>query len=174
VSEEESVPDWVTSGQPDEQDEFSKLDADGDGVITREEYEAGMSNGPMLTGDVSTSQEQGSPVSGIEGHGPPPAKRINKHGEFVLGLVGAPIALTIMAALLGGLVEGATGDYGAGGFVRVGTFGIGAIGGAVWGFTTGHQSFAWGLLTGLVLIPVLLVALLFGFCLVMISGGGKL
>jgi hypothetical protein len=39
-----------------------------------------------------------------------------------------------------------------------------AIGGTAWGFTTGHQSFAWGLLSAFVVVPLVL----FGLCLAII------
>ncbi len=78
---------------------FSKLDADGDGVVTREEFEQGMAEGPTLTGEVSTiMMDDGS------GMGPPgdegPVGGISDSTWFVIGLIGAPIALGVLSLIL--------------------------------------------------------------------------
>ena len=51
MSEEEEQHSWKESD-----DVFSQMDADGDGVITRDEFEAAQKNGPTLTGDVAFFQ----------------------------------------------------------------------------------------------------------------------
>jgi len=145
-------------GSAGPQDLFSKLDTDGDGVVSREEFEFAW-GGPTLTGQVSSFETQdGTWGEGAEG---PFSKRISNTTEFFLGLVGGPVAIFIVGWLivLIGEVTGVNDDTFVG-ISMLSTAGM-AIGGTAWGFTTGHQSFAWGLLTAFVALPLIL----FGVCL---------
>ena len=65
----------------------------------------------------------------------------------------------------------ATGSDELAGFASFGVVGIGYVGGAAWGFSSGHSSFAWGVLASLIIIPGLIFGLVFGFCMLMISTG---
>ena len=176
MSEEESVPDWVTSGQPDEQepeeeggaapsDMFSRLDTDGDGVVSREEFEFAM-GGPTLTGQVSGFETQDGTWS--EGPGGQPSKKISNTTQFFLGLIGGPVGILIVGWIFIVLGE-VTGEFDM--FTSISMLSSAGlvIGGTAWGFTTGHQSFAWGLFTAFVAIPLILFGICVGIFLVFYS-----
>jgi hypothetical protein len=80
------------------EDLFSKLDADGDGVVTREEFEQGMAEGPTLTGEVSTIMMDDGSVLGAPGE--ESAGGMSDSTWFVIGLIGAPFALGALSLVL--------------------------------------------------------------------------
>lgn len=104
MSEEQESPWWDGEGEgPAEEpgggeDLFSKLDADGDGVVTREEFEHGMAEGPTLTGEVSTITMDDGSVLGAPGEESPGG--LSDSMWFVIGLIGAPIALGVLSLIL--------------------------------------------------------------------------
>ncbi len=146
-----------------DEDLFSKLDTDGDGVLTKEEFEQAIAQGTTLEGEVSTLSVGDAAALWVDSEGPA-SKRISNNTEFFLGLVGGPVAIFIVGWLivLIGEVMGVNDDTFVG-ISMLSTAGM-AIGGTAWGFTTGHQSFAWGLLSAFVVVPLVL----FGLCLVVI------
>ncbi|RAH05863.1 MAG: hypothetical protein CMA00_003335 [Methanobacteriota archaeon] len=170
---EEELPDWVVSTE-EGGDDFSKIDTDGDGKISREEFEAAMGKAPLLTGDVNALKEaagnQGEslfqPLDEIK-------KPMNSNLQFFLGTIVYPIGVLILAWLFSGIFY-ATGSYELGDLASFGVVGIGYVGGAAWGFSSGHSSFAWGVLASLIILPGLMFGLLFGFCMLMISTGNGL
>ena len=104
MSEDQESPWWdgegeAPTGDPDGgEDLFSKLDADGDGVVTREEFEQGMVEGPTLTGEVSTVMMDDGSVLGAPGEESPGG--MSDSTWFVIGLIGAPIALGVLSLIL--------------------------------------------------------------------------
>ena len=146
-----------------DEDLFSKLDTDGDGVLTKEEFEQAIAQGTTLEGEVPTLSVGDAAALWVDSEGPA-SKRISNNTEFFLGLVGGPVAIFIVGWLivLIGEVTGVNDDTFVG-ISMLSTAGM-AIGGTAWGFTTGHQSFAWGLLSAFVVVPLVL----FGLCLVVI------
>ena len=175
MSEEQESPWWDGEGEgPAEEpgggeDLFSKLDADGDGVVTRDEFEQGMAEGPTLTGEVSTITMDDGSVLGAPGEESPGG--LSDSMWFATGLVGAPVAIVVLSFSLN--AAGDATNFGI--FYALGTliWPVGVIFGSVWGFVSGHQSFAWGLLASIVVIPTVLLGLFIGFCLVMIGSGGN-
>ncbi len=93
------------------EDLFSKLDADGDGVVTREEFEQGMAEGPTLTGEVSTIMMDDGSVLGAPGE--ESAGGMSDSTWFVIGLIGAPFALGALSLVLTVISDSL---YGGGGF----------------------------------------------------------
>ncbi len=157
-----------------DEDLFSKLDADGDGVVTREEFEDAMGQGPMLSGDVSTIPVGDASALGAQGDDGSLGGMSNS-AWFATGLVGAPVVIMVLSFSL--TVAGdATFEpidevfY----FLGAAIWPVGVIAGSAWGFVSGHQSFAWGLLASIVFIPLVVVGLFFGFCMLMIGSGGML
>ncbi len=156
------------------EDLFSKLDADGDGVVTRDEFENAMGQGPMLSGDVSTNPVGDASALGAPGEGGSPGG-MSDSAWFATGLVGAPVAIMVLSFSL--TVAGDATFYPIDeGFYFLGTaiWPVGVIAGSAWGFVSGHQSFAWGLLASIVFIPLVVLGLLFGFCMLMMGSGGML
>ncbi|MEC9090609.1 MAG: hypothetical protein VYC11_04490 [Candidatus Thermoplasmatota archaeon] len=152
-------------------DDFSKMDTDGDGVISREEFEAAQEASSTLTGNVSFYQDdtQTNEISQNE-----PKKMMNKNLQFFLGVLVYPIVVLFVAFFLSQLGWAIFGGDVAG-LINLTVMGAGVVGGTVLGFTTGHHSFAWGVLASVIVIPMLLFALLFGFCmLIIMSGDGAL
>ncbi|MEE3303940.1 MAG: EF-hand domain-containing protein [Candidatus Thermoplasmatota archaeon] len=153
-------------------DAFSKMDADGDGVITRDEFEAAQKNGPTLTGDVAFFQEE---EEGPETPDDRPKEMMNKNLQFFLGVVVYPILVLIVSSLFGSIGWAFDESGQVSGFLQMMTMGGGYVGGAVLGFTSGHHSFAWGVLASVIVIPMLIFALFFGFCmLIIMTGDGTL
>jgi hypothetical protein len=105
VSEEQEGPWWESEGEAPAkesdggEDLFSKLDADGDGVLTKEEFEQGMTEGPTLTGEVGTIMMDDGSVMGPAGE-EGPAGGLSDSTWFVIGLIGAPIALGLLSLTL--------------------------------------------------------------------------
>ncbi len=87
------------SGEEPGEDLFSKLDADGDGVVTKEEFENAMGQGPTLTGEVSTIVEDDGSIMGPPGE-EGSAGGLSDSMWFVIGLIGAPIALGALSLVL--------------------------------------------------------------------------
>ncbi len=148
-------------------DDFSKMDTDGDGVISREEFEAAQKASPTLTGNVSFYQDdmQTNQISQNE-----PKKMMNKNLQFFLGVLVYPIVVLFVAYFLSSLGWAIFGGN-AGELINLTVMGVGVVGGTVLGFTTGHHSFAWGVLASIIVIPMLLFALLFGFCMLILMSG---
>ena len=87
------------SGEEPGEDLFSKLDTDGDGVVTRDEFENAMDQGPTLTGEVSTIVEDDGSIMGPPGD-EGSAGGLSDSTWFVIGLIGAPIALGVLSLVL--------------------------------------------------------------------------
>ena len=87
------------SGEEPGEDLFSKLDTDGDGVVTRDEFENAMDQGPTLTGEVSTIVEDDGSIMGPPGE-EGSAGGLSDSTWFVIGLIGAPIALGALSLVL--------------------------------------------------------------------------
>ena len=158
------------SDEEEVNDAFSQMDADGDGVITREEFEAAQEAGPTLTGNVSFYQDdtQGNQITQNK-----PKEMMNKNLQFFLGVLVYPIVVLIVAFVLSEMAWGISGTGDVAGLVHMTVMGVGVVGGTVLGFTTGHHSFAWGVLASIIVIPMLIFALFFGFCmLILMSDGG--
>ena len=176
MSEEQESPWWDGEGEgPAEEpgggeDLFSKLDADGDGVVTRDEFENAMGQGATLSGEVGTIPVDDASVLGAPGEMGSPGG-MSDSAWFATGLVGAPVAIVVLSFSLN--AAGDATNFGI--FYALGTliWPVGVIFGSVWGFVSGHQSFAWGLLASIVVIPTVLLGLVIGFCLVMIGSGGN-
>lgn len=126
-------------------------------------------NSPTLTGDVAYLQDQPE----ISQNPPELQKRMmNKNLQFFLGVLVYPIVVLIVAFVLSEMAWGISGTGDVAGLVHMTVMGVGVVGGTVLGFTTGHHSFAWGVLASIIVIPMLIFALLFGFCMLVISSGG--
>ena len=145
-----------------DEDLFSKLDTDGDGVLTKEEFEQAVAQGTTLEGEVSTLSVGDAAALWVDSEGPA-SKRFSNNTEFFLGLVGGPVAIFIVGFLFVMIGE-VTGQYELFTSISMLSTAGAVIGGTAWGFTTGHQSFAWGLLSAFVVVPLVL----FGLCLVFI------
>jgi hypothetical protein len=147
-------------------DVFSQMDADGDGVVTREEFEAAQKDIPTLTGEVGFFELEEDKSLTPEDR---PKELMNKNLQFFLGVIVYPIVVLIISTFFASF----SGDGAA--LIQTTTMGVGYVGGTVLGFTSGHHSFAWGLLASIIILPLLLFALLFGFCMILImSDGGTL
>ena len=102
--DDQEDPWWDDDGEAPTEDSdggedlFSKLDADGDGVVTIEEFEQGMAEGPTLTGEVSTITMDDGSVLGAPGEESPGG--LSDSMWFVIGLIGAPIALGLVSMVL--------------------------------------------------------------------------
>ncbi len=153
------------------EDLFSKLDADGDGVVTRDEFENAMGQGPTLSGDVGTIPVDDASVLGAPGEGGS-LGGMSDSAWFATGLVGAPVAIMVLSFSL--TVAGDATNFEGFNFLGTLIWPVGVILGSVWGFVSGHQSFAWGLLAAMVVIPLVILGLFFGFCLLMIGSGNML
>ena len=109
------MPEVVEEQEPEEEggaapsDMFSRLDTDGDGVVSREEFEFAM-GGPTLTGQVSGFETQDGTWS--EGPGGQPSKKISNTTQFFLGLIGGPVGIFIVGWIFIVLGE-VTGEYDA-------------------------------------------------------------
>ena len=149
-------------------DVFSQMDADGDGVVTREEFEAAQKDTPTLTGEVGFFELEEDKSLTPEDR---PKELMNKNLQFFLGVLIYPIVV-IIAGLFVMEIGWAIGSADTGFLFQWITMGVGYVGGTVLGFTSGHHSFAWGVLASIIVIPMLIVALFFGFCMILIMGGG--
>jgi nitrate reductase NapE component len=150
-------------------DVFSQMDADGDGVVTREEFEAAQKDTPTLTGEVGFFELEGDKSLTPEDK---PKEKMNKNLQFFLGVVVYPILVLIVSSLFGSIGWAFDESGQVSGFIQMMTMGGGYVGGVVVGFTSGHHSFAWGLLASIIILPLLLFALLFGFCMIIIMSDG--
>ena len=112
-------------------------------------------NSPTLTGDVAYLQDQPE----ISQNPPELQKRLmNKNLQFFLGVLAYPILL-IIAGYLFFEIGWAIGNYDTGVFIQWTVIVGGYVVGIVLGFTSGHRSFAWGLIASIVIIPILLFIL---------------
>ncbi len=150
MSEDKPMPIWISG------------EGDG-GAASESEVEA-----PLLTGSVDAQQVRDSAALGIESYTPPPKER-SKSVEFALGLFAAPIVIWVVAIIVGetlGMLIGIHPEE-----LSLWSAGLGFVGATVAGFTTGHHSFSWGLLASIIVIPMLIFALLFGFCMLLVMSG---
>ena len=112
-------------------------------------------NSPTLTGDVVYFQDQ----SELSQNPPKMQKRMmNKYLEFFLGVLVYPILLFIASNFFFE-IGWAIGNYETGVLIQWIVILGGYILGIILGFTSGHRSFAWGLIASIVIIPILLFIL---------------
>tara|TARA_X000000368_G_scaffold235250_1_gene185877 strand:+ start:1263 stop:1769 length:507 start_codon:yes stop_codon:yes gene_type:complete len=112
-------------------------------------------NSPTLTGDVASHQDQPE----ISQNPPELQKRLmNKNLQFFLGVLAYPILL-IIASYLFFEIGWAIGNYDTGVFIQWTVIVGGYVVGIVLGFTSGHRSFAWGIIASIVIIPFLIFIL---------------
>ena len=110
---------------------------------------------PTLTGDVVYFQDQ----SELSQNPPKMQKRMmNKYLQFFLGVLVYPILLFITGNFFFE-IGWAIGNYETGILVQWIVILGGYILGIILGFTSGHRSFAWGLIASIVIIPILLFIL---------------
>tara|TARA_Y100000748_G_scaffold268477_1_gene240022 strand:+ start:472 stop:909 length:438 start_codon:yes stop_codon:yes gene_type:complete len=110
---------------------------------------------PTLTGDVVYFQDQ----SELSQNPPKMQKRMmNKYLEFFLGVLVYPILLFIAGNFFFE-IGWAIGNYETGVLIQWIVILGGYILGIILGFTSGHRSFAWGLIASIVIIPILLFIL---------------
>lgn len=106
---------------------------------------------PTLTGDVVYFQDQ----SELSQNPPKMQKRMmNKYLEFFLGVLVYPILLFIAGNFFFE-IGWAIGNYETGVLIQWIVILGGYILGIILGFTSGHRSFAWGLIASIVIIPIL-------------------
>ncbi len=112
-------------------------------------------NSPTLTGDVAIFQDQSEPSQT-----PPEMQKrmMNKYLQFFLGVLAYPILL-IIAGNLFFEIGGTIGNYDTGVFIQWTVIVGGYVVGIVLGFTSGHRSFAWGIISSIVIIPILFIIL---------------
>ena len=120
-----------------------------------EEFKQASYNSPTITGDVAYLQEQ-SEISQI----PPDMQKqmMNKNLQFFLGVLVYPILLMI-AGYFFFEIGWAIVNYETGVLVQWVVILAGYILGIVLGFTSGHRSFAWGIISSIVIIPILFIIL---------------
>ena len=108
-------------------------------------------NSQTLTGDVGYFQDQSEPSQN-----PPELQKrmMNKYLQFFLGVLAYPILL-IIAGNLFFEIGWAIGNYDTGVFIQWTVIVGGYVVGIVLGFTSGHRSFAWGIIASIVIIPFL-------------------
>jgi len=112
-------------------------------------------NSPTLTGDVVYFQDQ----SELSQNPPKMQKRMmNKYLEFFLGVLVYPILLFIAGNFFFE-IGWAIGNYETGVLIQWIVILGGYILGIILGFTSGHRSFAWGLIASIVIIPFLIFIL---------------
>ena len=105
MSEEQGDSWWEDQGEAPAEDSgggedlFSKLDADGDGVVTREEFEDAMGQGPILSGEVSTIPVGDASALGAQGDDGS-VGGMSSSAWFAIGLIGAPMALGLVSLVL--------------------------------------------------------------------------
>ncbi len=153
----------------DERPESIEISPGDDVSLWEQPSDNAASGGPLLSGNVASfgGQEGGSPYWGgtnEESKGP------SNGVWFVIGLILVPIALWIVNVILFNIGD-ATGVVDEE-FVIILQFILypaTLIGGVVWGFTKGNKYFAWGVLTSLVAIPVVLFAAMIVFVIVIFS-----
>ena len=110
---------------------------------------------PTLTGDVVYFQDQ----SELSQNPPKMQKRMmNKYLEFFLGVLVYPILLFIAGNFFFE-IGWAIGNYETGVLIQWIVILGGYILGIILGFTSGHRSFAWGLIASIVIIPISLFIL---------------
>jgi len=112
-------------------------------------------NSQTLTGDVGYFQDQSEPSQN-----PPELQKrmMNKYLQFFLGVLAYPILL-IIAGNLFFEIGWAIGNYDTGVFIQWTVIVGGYVVGIVLGFTSGHRSFAWGIIASIVIIPFLIFIL---------------
>ena len=120
-----------------------------------EESKQASYNSPTITGDVAYLQEQ-SEIS----QNPPDMQKqmMNKNLQFFLGVLVYPILL-IIAGYFFFEIGWAIGNYDTGVFIQWTVIVGGYLVGIVLGFTSGHKSFAWGIIASIVIIPFLIFIL---------------
>ena len=120
-----------------------------------EEFKQAGYNSPTITGDVVYLQEQ-SEIS----QNPPDMQKqmMNKNLQFFLGVLVYPILLMI-AGYFFFEIGWAIGNYDTGVFIQWTVILGGYVVGIVLGFTSGHRSFAWGIIASIVIIPFLIFIL---------------
>ena len=89
---------------------------------------------------------------------------MNKYLQFFLGVLAYPILL-IIAGNLFFEIGWAIGNYDTGIFIQWTVIVGGYVVGIVLGFTSGHRSFAWGIIASIVIIPFLIFVLFLLFIL---------
>ena len=112
-------------------------------------------NSPTLTGDVAIFQDQSEPSQT-----PPEMQKrmMNKNLQFFLGVLVYPIFLFIVGYFFFE-IGWAIVNYETGVLVQWVVILAGYILGIVLGFTSGHRSFAWGIISSIVIIPILFIVL---------------
>ena len=112
-------------------------------------------NSPTLTGDVGYFQDQSEPSQN-----PPEMQKrmMNKYLQFFLGVLVYPIFLFIVGYFFFE-IGWAIVNYETGVLVQWVVILAGYILGIVLGFTSGHRSFAWGIIASIVIIPFLIFIL---------------
>ena len=112
-------------------------------------------NSQTLTGDVGYFQDQSEPSQN-----PPELQKrmMNKYLQFFLGVLAYPILL-IIAGNLFFEIGWAIGNYDTGVFIQWTVIVGGYVVGIFLGFTSGHRSFAWGIIASIVIIPFLIFIL---------------
>ena len=130
-----------------------------------EEFKQASYNSPTITGDVAYFQEQ-SEIS----QNPPDMQKqmMNKNLQFFLGVLVYPILLMI-AGYFFFEIGWAIGNYDTGVFIQWTVIVGGYVVGIVLGFTSGHRSFAWGIIASIVIIPFLFFILFLLFILLLLS-----
>ena len=121
-------------------------------------------NSQTLTGDVGYFQDQSEPSQN-----PPELQKrmMNKYLQFFLGVLAYPILL-IIAGNLFFEIGWAIGNYDTGVFIQWTVIVGGYVVGIVLGFTSGHRSFAWGIIASIVIIPFLIFILFLLFILLLL------
>ena len=120
-----------------------------------EAFNEGSDNSPTLKGDVAYFQEQPE----ISQNPPELEKRMmNKYLQFFLGVLIYPILLFILGYFFSE-IGWAIGYYETGFFIQWTVIIGGYVVGIVLGFTSGHRSFAWGIIASIVIIPFLIFIL---------------
>ena len=126
------------------------------------------SGGALLSGNVASfgGQEGDSPYW----EGANEASKGPSNGAwFAIGLILVPIALWIANVILFNIGDATGADEEFFIILQFILYPATLIGGVVWGFTKGNKYFAWGVLTSLVAIPVVLFAALIVFVIVIFS-----
>jgi len=130
-----------------------------------EEFKQASYNSPTITGDVAYFQEQSEIIQN-----PPDMQKqmMNKNLQFFLGVLVYPILLLI-AGYFFFEIGRAIGNYDTGVLIQWTVIVGGYVVGIVLGFTSGHRSFAWGIIASIVIIPFLFFILFLLFILLLLS-----
>ncbi len=120
-----------------------------------EAFNEGSDNSPTLKGDVAYFQE---PPEKSQHSSELQKRMMNKYLQFFLGVLIYPILLFILGYFFSE-IGWAIGYYETGFFIQWTVIIGGYVVGIVLGFTSGHRSFAWGLIASIVIIPFLIFIL---------------